>query len=162
MAAPLGSPCFAASLGTLRGGLGRDQSGSTSAASGQLLLADISGYTVVPAVRGPGPRDDAFADGAVPPAYAVLSNLLDGIIGRVVPPFTLSELEGDAVFAYATTSDPVPRGAAMLDCLTGCYADFRGGVGAGSRRLDSASAMPFRARITVLDLKLVISTQAPT
>ena len=53
-------------------------------------------------------RDDAFADGAVPDAYAMMSNLLDGIVGRVVPPFTLSKLEGDAVFAYAADSAPVP------------------------------------------------------
>ena len=70
-----------------------------SAASGPLLLADISGYTSFLQSVALAHKDDAFADGAVPPAYAVLSNLLDGIVGRVAPPFTLSELEGDAFVA---------------------------------------------------------------
>ena len=53
-------------------------------------------------------RDDAFADGRVPEAYQVLSGLLDGIVGRLVPPFTLSKLEGDAVFAYSDDSTSIP------------------------------------------------------
>ena len=53
-----------------------------SAASGQLLLADISGYTSFLQSVALAHKDDAFADGAVPPAYAVLSNLLDGIVGQ--------------------------------------------------------------------------------
>ena len=103
-------------------------------------------------------QDDAFADGAVPDAYAVLSNLLDGIVGSVVPPFALLELEGDAVFAYAANSAPVPRGAAMLDCLTGCYADFR-------RRVGMARGIwpcwcDACARIDVLDLKFIVHAGA--
>ena len=70
-------------------------------------------------------RDDAFADGRVPEAYEVLSGLLDGIVGRIVPPFTLSKLEGDAVFAYSDDSTSIPRGQEALDCLGKCYADFR-------------------------------------
>jgi Protein of unknown function (DUF2652) len=125
-----------------------------SAASGQLLLADISGYTSFLQSVALAHKDDAFADGAVPPAYAVLSNLLDGIVGRLVPPFTLSELEGDAVFAYAANSDPVPRGAAMLDCLTECYADFRRRVGAA---LDIwPCGCDACTRIYVLDLKFIL------
>ena len=57
-------------------------------------------------------RDDAFADGAVPDAYAVMSNLLNGIVEQVIPPFRLSKLEGDAVFAYAT-EDSMPPGHAV-------------------------------------------------
>jgi Protein of unknown function (DUF2652) len=125
-----------------------------SAASGQLLLADISGYTSFLQSVALAHKDDAFADGVVPPAYAVLSNLLDGIVGRVIPPFRLSELEGDAVFAYATNSDPVPRGAAMLDCLTECYADFRRRVGAA---LDIwPCGCDACTRIYVLDLKFIL------
>jgi hypothetical protein len=61
----------------------------------------------------------------------MMSDLLDGIVGRVVPPFTLAKLEGDAVFAYATDPDVVPRARSMLRCFHDCYADFR-------RRLDAA------------------------
>ena len=68
--------------------------GAPSAANGQLLLADISGYTSFLQSVALAHKDDAFADGAVPPAYAVLSNLLDGIVGHVVPPFTLSDSRG--------------------------------------------------------------------
>jgi hypothetical protein len=129
-----------------------------SAASGLLLLADISGYTSFLQSVALAHQDDAFADGAVPDAYAVMSNLLDGIVGRVVPPFTLSKLEGDAVFAYATGSAPVPRGAAMLDCLTECYADFR-------RRRDTARGIwpcwcDACSRIDVLDLKFILHAGA--
>ena len=88
-----------------------------AAARGLLLLADISGYTAFLQDVALAHRDDAFADGAVPDAYAVISSLLDGIVGRVVPPFRLSKLEGDAVFAYAREADSMPRGRAMLDCL---------------------------------------------
>ena len=31
----------------------------------------------------------------------MMSDLLDGIVGQVVPPFTLAKLEGDAAFAFA-------------------------------------------------------------
>lgn len=124
------------------------------AASGLLLLADISGYTSFLQSVALAHQDDAFADGAVPDAYAMMSNLLDGIVGRVVPPFTLSKLEGDAVFAYATDPAPVPRGAAMLDCLTECYADFR-------RRLGMARGIwpcwcNACSQIDVLDLKFIL------
>lgn len=38
---------------------------------------------------------DAFADGNVPDAYAVVSSLLHGIVESLVPPFTLSKFEGE-------------------------------------------------------------------
>ena len=125
-----------------------------SAASGSLFLADISGYTSFLQSVAQAHQDDAFADGAVPDAYAMISNLIDGIVERVVPPFTLAELEGDAVFAYATNPAPVPRGAAMLDCLTECYADFRRRVGM-AREIWSCGCDAC-ARIDVLDLKFIL------
>ena len=71
------------------------------AASGLFLLADISGYTGFLQAVGNAHGLDMSANGEVPPAYPLMSSLLDGIIGSVVPPFTLSKLEGDAVFAFA-------------------------------------------------------------
>lgn len=125
-----------------------------SASSGLLLLADISGYTwFMQSVAG-AHKDDAFADGAVPDAYAVMSNLLDGIVGRVVPPFTLSKLEGDAVFAYAPDAAAIPHGAAMLDCFTECYAEFRRRV--GKARDFSTCWCDVCSRIDVLDLKFIL------
>jgi Protein of unknown function (DUF2652) len=123
-------------------------------ASGLLLLADISGYTSFLQSVAVAHRDDAFADGAVPDAYAMMSDLLDGIVGRVVPPFTLSKLEGDAVFAYAVDAAQLPRGVAILGCLNECYADFR-------RRLDIAHEIwtcqcEACTRIDSLDLKFIL------
>jgi hypothetical protein len=125
-----------------------------SAASGPLLLADISGYTSFLQSVAVAHRDDAFANGAVPNAYAMMSDLLDGIVGRVVPPFTLSKLEGDAVFAYAVDAAQLPHGVALLGCLTECYADFR-------RRLDMADEIwtcrcDACSRIDSLDLKFIL------
>ena len=122
--------------------------------NGPLLLADISGYTSFLQSVSVAHRDDAFVDGAVPDAYAMISDLLDGIVGRVVPPFTLAKLEGDAVFAYATDSDAVPRAGSMLGCLRDCYADFRS-------RLDSAHQIwtcrcDACSRIDALDLKFIL------
>ena len=125
-----------------------------SFASGPLLLVDIGGYTSFLQNVALAHQDDVFADGAVPDAYALVSSLLDGIVERVVPPFTLSKLEGDAVFAYATDMAVVPRGTALLDCLAACHADFR-------RRLDLAHGIwtcrcDSCSRIDGLDLKFIL------
>ena len=121
--------------------------------SGPLLLADISGYTSFLQDVASAHRDDTFRDG-IPAAYAMMSDLLNGIVGRVVPPFRLAKLEGDAVFAFAVDEDDVPRADAMLDCFRACYADFR-------RRVDSARQIwtcrcDACSRIDALDLKFVI------
>jgi hypothetical protein len=97
-----------------------------SAASGLLLLADIGGYTSFLRAVQEAHADDAFAGGTVPPAYSLVSSLLDGIIESIVPPFALSKLEGDAVFAWAKDVEALPRGGALLAILAACHADFRG------------------------------------
>lgn len=124
------------------------------AVEGLLLLADIGGYTGFLGSVANAHRDDAFADGRVPDAYALVSSLLDGIVGRTVPPFTLSKLEGDAVFVYAIDADAIPRGAAFLDCIRDCYAEFQ-------RRLASAGEIwscrcDACSRISALDLKFIV------
>jgi Protein of unknown function (DUF2652) len=125
-----------------------------SAATGALVLADISGYTTFLQAVSFAHRDDAFLDGAVPGAYAIMSGLLDGIVRRLVPPFTLSKLEGDAVFAYSDDGASLPRGQAVLDCVKACYADFR-------RRVEDARATytcwcDACSRIDLLELKFVL------
>jgi len=127
---------------------------SAGPASGPLLLADISGYTGFLQAVAHAHRDDAFAGGNVPDAYALVSSLLDGIIERVAPPFTLAKLEGDAVFAFARGEDPVPRGTGLLACLASCYGAFRerltGARDVWSCRCDAC------ARVDSLDLKFVV------
>ena len=97
--------------------VGAMASNAPSAASGPLVLADISGYTAFLQSVASAHAADAFADGNVPEAYAILTRLLDGIVERLVPPFTLSKLEGDAVFAFATERDAVPTGSDVLMCF---------------------------------------------
>jgi len=82
-----------------------------------------------------------------------VSSLLDGIIDALVPPFTLSKLEGDAVFAWAADED-VPRGAALLERLGACHVAFRQRLGqvhdVWTCRCDAC------ARVDALDLKFVV------
>jgi uncharacterized protein DUF2652 len=125
-----------------------------TATSGPLVLADISGYTAFLQSVASAHANDAFADGAVPEAYGILTRLLDGIVGKLVPPYTLSKLEGDAVFAFATDQDEVPRGGDVLVRFGGCYADFR-------QRVASAKEIwpcwcDACANIEMLDLKFVL------
>jgi len=122
--------------------------------SGPLVLADISGYTSFLQNVTHAHRADAFADGAVLDAYAVISSLLDGIVAGLAPPFTLAKLEGDAVFAYAADPSAVPHGSEVLECLEGCYTDFRKRVGTAKEVwmcwCDAC------ARVDALDLKFIL------
>jgi hypothetical protein len=94
------------------------------AATGPLLLADISGYTGL--LQGVAvAHADQFVGGVVPPAYDMVSSLVDGIVARLVPPFTLAKLEGDAVFAYGTDDAATPHGPDLLACVADCHASFR-------------------------------------
>lgn len=123
-------------------------------ADGPLLLADIGGYTGFLRTVQTAHADDAFANGAVPDAYGLVSSLLDAIVGRLVPPFTLSKLEGDAVFAYAAGDAAIPRGQALLGCIQACYDDFRRLLGQAHEvwacRCDAC------ARIDQLELKFIV------
>jgi hypothetical protein len=101
------------------------QPSAPAAADGPLILADIGGYTPFLHSVAEAHRDDAFANGQIPDAYGLVSSLLVGIVDRLVPPFTLSKLEGDAVFAFAVADADVPRGQALLDCIAACYTEFR-------------------------------------
>ena len=119
---------------------------------GALLLADISGYTgflqgvadahIALIVEAPEP----------PPAYSLLSHLLDTILESLQPMFRLAKLEGDAVFAVEAAE--IEAGDAVLERVRACYAAF-------SEQLASADSMwtctcDACARIGSLDLKFVL------
>jgi hypothetical protein len=119
---------------------------------GALLLADISGYTgflqgvadahVALIVEAPEP----------PPAYSLLSHLLDTILESLQPTFRLAKLEGDAVFAVQAAE--IEAGDGVLERVRACYAAF-------SEQLASADSMwtctcDACARIGALDLKFVL------
>jgi hypothetical protein len=92
---------------------------------GTLLLADISGYTAfLQAVAG-AHAADMEAGTFVPEAYPLLTSLLDGIVERIAPPFVLSKLEGDAVFAFAAQGELDLRGQSLVDRLNACYDGYR-------------------------------------
>ena len=123
-------------------------------ATGALVLADISGYTGFLEAVSAAHYDDIFGGGAVPAAYPLISTLLDGIIGRLHPPFRLAKLEGDAVFAYATSEETEARGSAVLDCVRACYEGFR------AQLVQARELWPCQCdacvRVESLDLKFVL------
>jgi hypothetical protein len=125
-----------------------------NAVDGALLLADISGYTSFLRAVQEAHQADAFAGGKIPDAYALMSALLDGIITQLVPPFTLSKLEGDAVFAFADDGAAVPRAEALLTCFAACYADFRARLAAAGEIWTCTCGACSRS--TSLDLKFVL------
>jgi hypothetical protein len=119
---------------------------------GALLLADISGYTgflqgvadahVALIVEAPEP----------PPAYSLLSHLLDTILESLQPMFRLAKLEGDAVFAVQAAE--VEAGDGVLERVRVCYTAFSEQLGsAGSMWTCQCDAC---ARIDALDLKFVL------
>jgi len=114
--------------------------GQRVAAAGPMLLADISGYTGFLAAVADAHRDDAFADGRIPDAYALVSSLLDGIVDDIAPPFSFAKLEGDAVFVYA--------------CMRRCYAGFRAAL-ARAKQVWTCGCDAC-LRVDSLDLKFVL------
>ena len=119
---------------------------------GSLLLADISGYTAFLQGVADAHRDLIIEAAEPPPAYAVLSHLLDTMVSSVAPTFRLAKFEGDAIFAVA--AGEMPEGPAVLGCLRACYASFRERLAAaGSEWTCTCAAC---ARVGSLDLKFVL------
>lgn len=133
-------------------GLTTDQARVAGRTRGALLLADISGYTGF--LQGVGEAHQALIldSPEPPPAYGLMSSLLETIMASIIPPFRLVKLEGDAVFAVA--EELTLRGPAVVACLEACY-------GAFGTRLAEANSMwtctcDACARIHTLDLKFVL------
>jgi hypothetical protein len=120
--------------------------------TGTFLLADISGYTSFLHGVAEAHRELIIEADAPPPAYALLSTLLDTMVERVAPAFRLAKLEGDALFAVAD-EDPA-RGEAVIDCLRECHRAF-GEVLANVNGQWTCSCAAC-ARISDLGLKFVL------
>ena len=121
---------------------------------GTMFLSDISGYTAFLRAVAQAHAAEMAAGTFVPKAYPLLASLLDGIIERVAPPFTVSKLEGDAVFVFAPEDELHLRGQSLLDCLAACYDAYRA-------RLDAARDLmtctcDACSSIAGLDLKFVL------
>ena len=128
--------------------------GQSGVGRGALLLADISGYTAfLQAVAGAHAADMA-AGTFVPKAYPLLTSLLDGIVERIAPPFVLSKLEGDAVFAFAAEGELGVRGQSVLVCLSACWESYRALVDEASELMPCACDAC--VSIGLLELKFVL------
>ena len=111
-------------------------------AKGALLLADISGYTGF--LQGVADAHHAIIVEAdePPPAYAVLSKLLDTIVATLSPAYRLAKFEGDAVFAVA--DDAPPRGDDVLAGLRRVLRGVSRGPRCGRHAVDLLPATPAR------------------
>ena len=108
---------------------------------GYLILADITGYT------------SYLAGVELTHAQAILTELLELIVGHFEPLLTIAKLEGDAVFAYVSQSK-VPRGETLLELLESTYLTFRNRV-ENIRRRTTCECNACKA-IPGLDLKFVL------
>lgn len=119
---------------------------------GTLLLADISGYTSFLDGVAVAHRDLIVEAEEPPPAYAVLSHLLSGMVDSISPAFQVAKLEGDAVFAVA--DEPVSADFDVLACIRRCHEAFRDGLAtAAAQWICNCDAC---ARVGELDLKFVL------
>jgi hypothetical protein len=84
----------------------------TKTQHGYLILADISGYS------------SFVARSELEHAHDILSELLELVLNRIAAIFTLSKLEGDAIFAYAP-EEKLTRGETLLELIESTYAAFK-------------------------------------
>ena len=84
----------------------------TKTQHGYLILADISGYS------------SFVARSELEHAHDILSELLEVLIKRLAAVFTVSKLEGDAIFAYAS-DEKLTRGETLLELIESTYAAFK-------------------------------------
>lgn len=107
---------------------------------GYLILVDISGFT------------HFVAESELDHSQAILSEILNLIIRNLTPALTIAEIEGDAVFAYASRKK-LPRGETLLEIVEATYVAFR------DRRESSRRMATCRCKacqmIPGLDLKFI-------
>jgi uncharacterized protein YndB with AHSA1/START domain len=85
---------------------------NTKTQHGYLILADISGYS------------SFVAESELEHAHDILSELLELVLKHLTTIFTLSKLEGDAIFAYAQ-QEKLARGETLLEMIESTYAAFK-------------------------------------
>jgi uncharacterized protein YndB with AHSA1/START domain len=83
----------------------------TKTQHGYLLIADISGYSTF------------VAKSELEHAHDILSELLELVLKHLTELFTLSKLEGDAIFAYAP-EEILARGETLLELIESTYVAF--------------------------------------
>jgi len=108
---------------------------------GYLILADISGYS------------SFVARSELEHAHDILSELLELILTHITTIFTLSKLEGDAIFAYAL-DEKLKRGETLLELIESTYAAFKDQQEAILRR--TTCQCNACRNIPALDLKFLV------
>ncbi len=108
---------------------------------GYLLIADISGFT------------HFVAGSELDHSQAILGDILKLIVRNLTPALTVAEIEGDAVFAYAS-GKRLPRGETLLEIIERTYVEFRDKRASG-RRMATCTCKACQM-IPGLDLKFVI------
>ena len=112
----------------------------TKTQHGYLILADISGYS------------SFIVNSELEHAHDILSELLELILKHITTIFTLSKLEGDAIFAYAP-DEKMKRGE-MLELIESTYAAFKDRQEAINRR--TTCQCNACRNIPSLDLKFMV------
>ena len=107
---------------------------------GYIVLADISGFT------------SFMEETEITHSSNILHDLVANIIGHFTPTMDLAEVEGDAVFAYATDSK-VSRGELLLEIIEATYTAFRD----RQRTMGHNATCPCKACVSIgtLDLKFI-------
>ena len=93
--------------------------------TGLLVLVDISGYTQFMQGVDQAHGEQIRASAVVPPAFPILTGLLDGIVDKMTPMLKLSKVEGDAIFAFGPDGESDLHGQSVLRCMENCYTSFR-------------------------------------
>ncbi len=108
---------------------------------GYLLLADISGYTAF------------MANTELAHAPLVLNQIIRFLTKELTPTMQLAEVEGDALFLYASEND-ISRGELLLELVESCYINFRD----KRRTMAHNITCPCNAcqTVTTLDLKFIV------
>jgi hypothetical protein len=96
--------------------------------AGLLLFADISGYTAFLEAVAASHPEMMSPGGEVPPAFQVMTSLLEVVLKRIRPPFLLADLEGDALFWYAPGDQLKGEAATLLKVVESAYGAFRARV----------------------------------
>lgn len=122
--------------------------------TGLLVLADISGYTAFLSAVAEAHPDMMESGGHVPAAYPVISSLLDVVVESLAPTFSLAQVEGDAVFGYASSGDIGTDSEGVLAAIRSAYDAFRGRL--AEARIVQADDCQACLVLGTLELKFVL------
>jgi hypothetical protein len=131
-----------------------NEPGPPHAATGILLLADITGYTAFLETVAEAHPEMTAGGGPVPPAYALMISLLDVVSDGLRATFTPIQTEGDAVFAVADADAVTGRHADVLGTVRATYSAFRARI--EEHRIVQEHECQACVLLTSLELKFIL------